>query len=506
MRTPGRSLPKSFWYHGGVACVFIGLFLVVLLVRPGSQALLVTVDNLAQAGSLLLGIVLCFDDRFWPGRWHKRRSEIAPAPQGTLGAQRWIPRIFGLAIASAIIGQIIPLYYTQYLQQLLPTPSWADPFNLSAYLWLLLCLLLLPTYQLAKATRIRLLLDGCMILATVITYSWYFLLGPTLLHTHETVLARIVETAYPCADLFLITYLLLILPRVKGPTLRPTVILFALALGTLVLTDSLFDYQTLQGTYAVGEVLDIGWPLSFLLIALAIKALRFTQSWRAVPTTSFDLTSDPSAPLAAPALWRAVLPYVLVPLTLLLVIYTWHTHSHVLLALGVDLGSVAVLGLVFARQLVALHETTLFARQTQRLNQELQQMQDVVQTQNHALAEANVRLESLATTDPLTELPNHRSLSEQLEREWDRARRYGRPLSLIFFDADHFKRINDTYGHAVGDIVLRQVGERVRSVLRGGDTLGRYGGEEFLVLLPETDTQEAQGSLSGCEQRLQRSH
>ncbi len=72
-----------------------------------------------------------------------------------------------------------------------------------------------------------------------------------------------------------------------------------------------------------------------------------------------------------------------------------------------------------------------------------------------------------------------------------RARRYGHPLSILFFDADHFKRVNDTYGHSTGDIVLQELGRLVSSLLRAGDTIGRYGGEEFLVLLPETTQEEA---------------
>ena len=72
-----------------------------------------------------------------------------------------------------------------------------------------------------------------------------------------------------------------------------------------------------------------------------------------------------------------------------------------------------------------------------------------------------------------------------------RARRYGHPFSLLFFDGDHFKRVNDTYGHSGGDVVLQELGSRVQRVLRAGDTIGRYGGEEFLVLLPETALEEA---------------
>ncbi len=111
--------------------------------------------------------------------------------------------------------------------------------------------------------------------------------------------------------------------------------------------------------------------------------------------------------------------------------------------------------------------------------------------QNARLAEQNARLLALSTTDPLTLLPNHRALSERMEQEIARARRYGHPLSILFFDADHFKRVNDTYGHSTGDIVLQELGRLVSGLLRAGDSIGRYGGEEFLVLLPETTQEEA---------------
>ncbi len=114
-----------------------------------------------------------------------------------------------------------------------------------------------------------------------------------------------------------------------------------------------------------------------------------------------------------------------------------------------------------------------------------------IEEQNERLTGNNTLLQALSTTDPLTGLPNHRALQTLLEQECDRARRYGHPLSLLFFDGDRFKQVNDRYGHAIGDVVLRELGERVRGVLRAGDSVGRFGGEEFLVFLPETDAQEA---------------
>ena len=123
--------------------------------------------------------------------------------------------------------------------------------------------------------------------------------------------------------------------------------------------------------------------------------------------------------------------------------------------------------------------------------EELKRLHESLQREHEALNEANTRLSTLASTDMLTNLPNHRALQTLLKQECERARRFGRPLSLLFFDGDRFKQVNDTHGHSVGDVVLRELGERTRSVLRAGDTEGRFGGEEFLVLLPETDAQEA---------------
>lgn len=98
---------------------------------------------------------------------------------------------------------------------------------------------------------------------------------------------------------------------------------------------------------------------------------------------------------------------------------------------------------------------------------------------------ADQEIMHLAMTDCLTQIPNRRALMERAGQAM--ARRSGLPLALLMIDVDHFKRINDIHGHPIGDEVLRQVVERLRGRLRGCDLLGRYGGEEFCVLAPDTD-------------------
>ena len=110
-------------------------------------------------------------------------------------------------------------------------------------------------------------------------------------------------------------------------------------------------------------------------------------------------------------------------------------------------------------------------------------------------------VERLATMDELTGIANRRKLFEMGQREFDRARRYGTPLAAILLDIDRFKKVNDTYGHLVGDEVLRISASRMLEAVRQYDSLGRYGGEEFLAVLPGCSPADAVGT---AERMLER--
>ncbi|HEX6177411.1 MAG TPA: diguanylate cyclase [Thermoanaerobaculia bacterium] len=107
------------------------------------------------------------------------------------------------------------------------------------------------------------------------------------------------------------------------------------------------------------------------------------------------------------------------------------------------------------------------------------------------LVETNKRLELLSITDGLTKLHNHRYFQDELARAFDESARYERPLSLAMIDIDYFKKVNDTYGHAVGDEILKAVASMYRDSVRSTDLVARYGGEEFAVMMPETALDDA---------------
>jgi len=125
-----------------------------------------------------------------------------------------------------------------------------------------------------------------------------------------------------------------------------------------------------------------------------------------------------------------------------------------------------------------------------KLRVRLRAAERIVDLQNE-LIEAREALRLQAMQDPLTGILNHGAILETLSREMDRSGREVQPLSLILADLDEFKSVNDTHGHVAGDQVLIEVARRIRNCLRSYDAVGRCGGEEFLAVLPNTDTRQA---------------
>ncbi|MBI4774569.1 MAG: diguanylate cyclase [Deltaproteobacteria bacterium] len=169
-------------------------------------------------------------------------------------------------------------------------------------------------------------------------------------------------------------------------------------------------------------------------------------------------------------------------------------HGHTVALVGVD-----VIAEVVGRKLLAIRTVILIVYLTLTLLtiavlQLYFQKRALLEERDELISElekSRERYKLLSITDELTKLYNQRHFGDQLTEETHRALRYGHPLSLLLMDIDDFKLYNDTHGHAAGDMVLEELGRVIKQELRASDSAYRYGGEEFIILLPETDAEQA---------------
>ncbi|HET8586500.1 MAG TPA: hypothetical protein VFM74_01360, partial [Candidatus Limnocylindria bacterium] len=259
----------------GLVALASAFFVAWVLLRPGTHDQFVTGDNLAQLLGNLLGLALCYlplHGRPWRRSAHAQ-SGIAPVVSPR-GARRWAPVLLSLAILSETIGQAIYTYIQDIQHQAIMFPSWADAVYLCVYPFALLGILLLAHRPLSLAARMRVFFDGLMLMTGALTFSWYFILGPTVLQSGQTPFEAAVGGAYPVGDLLLMVCLLLLAARASDGHLRQAVGLLALALGVIVVTDSVYDFQLLHGGYSTGSILDVGWCLGYSLLGLGTLAYR----------------------------------------------------------------------------------------------------------------------------------------------------------------------------------------------------------------------------------------
>ncbi|MFL5590261.1 MAG: putative bifunctional diguanylate cyclase/phosphodiesterase [Ktedonobacteraceae bacterium] len=462
-----RTFIRALWKPLSLLLASTGLMLAYLLLKPVPSTRFIFGDNLLQGGLEAVGLLLALPILL-PASTRKQAKARSSAgwltwwiPSGSL-----VPLLLACTILSYVIGQALWTLNEDVLHLAVLFPSWADAGFLGSYPFALLAILLLPQQRLLLVSRTRLIFDSVITMTGVVTLSWYFLLGPTIQQGAGSVPGQLVGTAYPLSTLVLIFCLFLLVWRTNKPTMRPVIFLLFLAFAVITLTDTIYDYQQLHGLYATGSLLDLGWPLGYLLLGLTARALYL------LPRTELQTAGqvEKSERVARqPALWQTLLPYAWIPTVGLLLLFIWRPGNDPFLVTGVVVGAVALVGLVLVRQFVAMRELhTLYAN-------------------NDALTSANVQLEVQATHDALTGLLNRHYLQRRLEQVAQMARKGDIPAALLLLDLDRFKEVNDTLGHDVGDLLLQEIGPRLQRYLRPTDLLTRLGGDEFAIVLPGTD-------------------
>jgi diguanylate cyclase (GGDEF)-like protein len=359
-------------------------------------------------------------------------------------------RIVGASFALYWLGDVLWTLEESLGRPAFPSP--ADAFYLAFYPTLLWGVLAFPAGPRSSADRLKLWLDTATVVVGAFMLLWFFSLGPTARQAGASALNAAVSLAYPIGDLVLVAAIARILlgrpPAGTGHALG----ILAAGLALFVVADVGYAALALREAYSGGDWPDALWMVGQVAMAVAAHHQHRHATRVGDPTRERLRRVRPLSPL----------PYAVVLAAFgLLAVVGWEEAAYPLG--GLLLGALVVVGLVILRQIASIRENL-------RLLGEL----------HH-----------LATVDSLTGLLARRHFFELAEREVALARRSRRPLAAMMMDVDRFKAINDAVGHAAGDAILAAVGARVRSALREGDLVGRYGGDELVVLMPETGLEEA---------------
>jgi diguanylate cyclase (GGDEF)-like protein len=221
-----------------------------------------------------------------------------------------------------------------------------------------------------------------------------------------------------------------------------------------------------------------------LLLILALAMVVFTSHGGSVGGVSVTPTLLLPAVLYISARFGMRWTALAVALISLTTAWVLTTGQHPFGAVPGHLEIVRAQEFILTLSIMGLGSATLFSELKMREHG----LEDMVRARTHELAEANAKLLVLSVTDALTGIANRRRFDEALADEWSRARRSGRPLTLVLLDVDFFKQYNDQYGHFDGDDCLRAVAQvLVDNALRTSDLVARYGGEEFALIAPDTD-------------------
>jgi diguanylate cyclase (GGDEF)-like protein len=406
----------------------------------------------------------------------------------------------GMSCLAAAIGNAVWAWYELVLDVTPPSPSAADwaflffgPLALAAFVTA-------HGEQVGLSVRIRLLLDTTLVAGSLFVVAWVLALALAIERVDSPVRTFLV-LGYPAFDLVLVSLLLALRGRTPG---ERGGIGTGVRVGYLmiVVCDSIFTMPAVRDGYRSGGILDTGWFAGYLVIAVAAwygdgwRPERVGRSVAAVETAGYvpgcatglhDCDPQPGRPaalaLASPDVpgpddkfvfveplsrgasllrtARAILPYLAAAFCLAGVLTD-----------GLDTGRrmdpvVLIAGAAVLVALVARQALTLF--ENQRLTEDLRR--------------AAATLQHHAYHDPLTGLANRALLTDRLEHALTQRQAEWEPVAVIFLDLDGFKGVNDSVGHETGDRVLVEAAYRISGSLRVGDTVARFGGDEFVIVL-----------------------
>lgn len=386
-------------------------------------------------------------------------SDLAPLPIGLVAwmAAWWAGRRAGTDTVSRNAWQRVAgsfllwwlgdlLWFTQeVVLRRPPFPSPADLCYLLSYPVLAWGLLSLPGAPRRRSDRIRVGLDAVTVVLAGSMVIWYLVVGPSIRNGSDLV-ATVLNVAYPVGDLVLLFGVAVVLLGREGRNRWLWLLLGGVT--ALVAADVAYARLSLSDSYAGGD-----WPDTFWMWAQCLFVMAALHQGRRPDRAAGEMDVRVGG--------VSNLPYGAALLGYGLLFFVGRDHASYPLN-GLLVGAGAITAVVMARQIRVSREN----------------------------ARLLYKLHELAEIDGLTSILNRRSFLEAGERLLTGAARVARPLTVLMIDVDHFKSVNDTFGHAAGDGVLAEVATRTMGQLRETDVVGRYGGDEVAVVMPDCDLGE----------------
>ncbi|HWI21370.1 MAG TPA: EAL domain-containing protein [Baekduia sp.] len=357
-------------------------------------------------------------------------------------------RLIAVAFLCPTIGLAVGAIYVIMGTELV-SPSVIDLSWFSYYPLMLIGLLRFPMRTQSRFSKRRMRIDTITITIGTLSVVWYFVLGPTLAQEGASVLVLLAAGVYPIGDVILVFGVVYALTNVLAPATRFALGFFGAAILVQVVCDVAYGWSVTGGQATLGSVV-----LDLYLAAIALYVIG-AASQR--PVSAEELRERPAETIdASPQAGRLGrwLPFAIPALVFALLIGA-QFGAETYLRVGLAVGAAAVTGLVLLRQFVAQNE----------------------------LVDAQGELSFLAMHDVLTGLPNRALVLDRAAQSLARARRQHAPIAALFVDIDGFKNVNDTFGHAAGDELLQCIAARLKGLVRESDTVGRIGGDEFVLLL-----------------------
>jgi len=434
------------------------VFYLLLLLLPNNDMLIS--DTLAPLGTIFSIFIIGWSLKQQLNKYKKA----------------WIAFLLGNILY--LFGDMLWFYNEIILKQVIPFPSICDVFYISSTFFYFIAIVfyinIKNIYHILRAS-----FDILITMVVCATLSWEYILMPIYHDTSLNVLPKLVTLAYPITDLSYLTAIMLLFFIYRPRKTKNISSLFIILAFTIwFITDQIYSIENAMGSYMSGNLIDPLWPVGFWVLGIASL-----WSESAATVSHKNLLHDPSinGGNIIKQRMQVILPYG--SCCVLIIIVSMRYLNKDPLIVGVVITAL----LILIRQVFTLFENRHLISLIKQKNRSLAVSKNELEAQNTQLQKLNYLKEQEAQTDFLTGLYNRRYIDQILKTLPNEVQVKHDLFSLLLMDIDNFKQINDHFGHDVGDIVLQQVTVIIKNNIRSFDIAGRFGGDEFIVILPDAD-------------------